>query len=439
MSLMSKLRGDQRGISSIITATCVFAFMGAAMLTLDAGNLFGTRRMIITGTDAAVLDAAQQFNLGLLDPCSTAGRFAAETHATNVLTQNHPGSLHNPTDTPDGFEVTMADPALCGTASYVPGKVRYDGRLTSQGFFSRAMGFGDGSAISSSTAAWGYVQSIGEGLRPIAICDKTEQYTLWSDYFFAGKTPEALATYNSYFGRDEYLNFTGATEAELTQIHFPSTSSGYVRGTSAHNPNKNKSYIVPDGTLGHTTIHRITMPEALCGASPGNRVWLDFEDVGDGTVGTSELVDQILYGYKGEVALSPHDCNPSNDNPTPEDCGAASGNRASLERHLGTITCNRNTPALSCPYVFPVLVVDEVTQAGGANAHYVQVAFLFVVLRGFGNIENHEASVQFDFEFVDVQTSGEIGAAPPSGSHPYQTGVQLCGADHDPAGDRCPF
>lgn len=422
---MRRLR-DERGISSVVVAVSLFALFGALMLTLDAGNLWSTRRQIITGTDAAALHAARYFNTGAGNPCSSADVLDAESGATNVMNQNHARALHNPGDTPDGFEVTLADPGLCGMAGYIPGKVRYDGRLQAQGFFSQVFGFGNTSALSSSTAAWGYIQSIGEGLRPIAVCDKSEQYELWRDFWFGAID---LATYNGLFGRDEGL------APEL--IKFPASSDNFIRGDSAHNPNKNKAYVVPDGTDAHRTVHRMTMPDLECGASPGNRVWVDFTDEEAGTLGASELRDQLLYGYKGEVALSPHDCNPSNDDPTPEDCGSAPGDKATLERALGTITCARNTPAMSCPYIFPILVVDQVSADGGANAHYVQVAFLFVVMRGFGDI--NADLIQFDFEFVDVQTSGQVGASPPSSTHPYQTGVQLCGADHDSQPDRCPF
>jgi hypothetical protein len=405
---------------------CLFAIFGALMLTLDAGNLWATRRQIITGTDAAALHAARYFNTQQGDPCIAADQLAAENGATNVMTQNHTRALHNPGDTPDGFEVTLADPSQCGLAGYKAGKVRFDGRLQSQGFFSQLFGFGTTSALSSSTAAWGYITSIGEGLRPISVCDKSEQYGLWTD-FWSGTID--LATYNGYFGRDEGL------AADL--IKFPSTSNNFIRGDSPRNPNKNKAYIAPDGTTGHRTVHRITMPDLSCGVSPGNRVWVDFTDEEGGAIGASDLRQQILYGYKGEVALTPHDCNPGNDDPTPEDCGSASGDKATLEGALGTITCDRNTAAMSCPYIFPILVVSDVTAPGGANAHYVQVAFLFVVLRGFGDI--NADLLQFDFEFVDVQTSGQVSAAPPSTDHPYQTGVQLCGADHDSEQDRCPF
>ena len=84
----------------------------------------------------------------------------------------------------------------------------------------------------------------------------------------------------------------------------------------------------------------------------------------------------------------------------------------------------------------PILVVDEVTQAGGANAGYVQVAFLFVVMRGFSELKALSAA-QFDLEFLDLQTNGRVGGAPPSSEYPFQTGTQLCDADH--VESHCPF
>jgi hypothetical protein len=430
---------EERGISSVIVAICLMTFIGAAMLTLDSGHLWANRRMVITGTDAAVLDAAQMLNAGGLNPCTTADITAAETHATNVLTQNHPESLHNPVDTPDGFEVTLADPSLCSTASYIPGKVRYDGRLPVQGWFSKAFGFGDGSAISSSTAAWGYVVALGDDLRPIPVCDKGENYLTWVDFWNSGFSTSGQSIYNSYFGRDAAL-VSSTDPAVLGQLRFPASSNGFINGPTGRNPNNGQPYVVPDGTDGHRTIHRITMPDLNCGTSPGNRLWVDFEDEEGGSAPASVLSEWLEFGYKGTVSLSPHDCNPSNDNPSPEDCGSGPGEKASLEKALQKITCDRLTPARGCPHVFPILVVSEVTSAGGSNAHYVQVAFLYIVMRGFGDL--NASNVQIDMEFLDVKTSGDIAGAPPTTTHPYQTGTQLCGVDHDNDsgdGDRCPF
>jgi hypothetical protein len=240
----------------------------------------------------------------------------------------------------------------------------------------------------------------------------------------------------------QYDQYFGSVAGE-----YPSVSSGFTLGDSSNNPNEGKSYVTPDGTNGHHTIHRITMPDSACGVVSGNRLWLDFTGPGGGTIGASELTAEILHGYQGEVDLVPHDCNPSDATPAPEDCGSKPGNNSSVataaSQALGTITCPVTVAALNCPYIFPILVASSVYtpsgNGGGQNANYTQVAFLFVVLRGFGQIVNNQ-NLQLDYEFVSVQTDGNIGATPPPGNNDVALkGVQLCGADHDTQTDRCGF
>ncbi|MFY9587288.1 MAG: hypothetical protein WAT66_07530 [Actinomycetota bacterium] len=437
---MRKRLRREEGITSVIVVICIVAFLGATMLSLDAGNLLSSRRNEITGTDAAALDAALRFNNGSLNPCGpdAGDGGAAEIEATNVLVRNNARSLHNDTDTPDGWEVTPADPGLCGLASYVPGKVRFDGRLPSASFFSQVFGVNNLSAISSSTAAWGYVTAIGDDLRPIPVCARSEAYQNWVSFWNTGD----LTTYNSFFGRDAARQTLPTRDPGLLNVVFPSFSGGWYNGPAsgspaARNPNEGLAYIAPDGTDGHRTVIRVTTPDQHCVGTPapsGDVAWIDFEDAGGGTIGASELAMWIREGYPGTVSLDPHDCNPANDNPTPESCGAKPGETGSVEKALQDVTCPVATPARSCPHVFPILVVDDISQPG-SNAEYKQVAFLFVVMRGYGGLE--AGSAQFDFEFLDVQTSGAVSGSPPSGSYPYTKGVQLCGADH--ADGNCPF
>src|SRR6266542_3141943 len=222
--VLSRLRNED-GIATVVVVVCVIAFMGALMLTLDAGNLWSSRRNEITGTDAAVLDAALKFNSGALNPCDAANQVMggpADVSAANVLTTNNSRSLHNNTDTPDGFEVKLADPSLCG-APYVPGQVRFDGRLPSASFFSQVFGFNNLSAVSSSIAAWGYVTEIGDQLRRSAVCDKGENYDLWMR-FWRGDIPQDIApaadfhpteypnSSHSSFGRDSALQSLPSTD-----------------------------------------------------------------------------------------------------------------------------------------------------------------------------------------------------------------------------------
>ncbi len=424
-------RDGERGASAVLVSVVLVVLFAAAMLTVDAGSLWTTRRTVITGTDAGVLAAARLFATEAADPCDGAGLAAAETEASNVLLANHPGALHNSTDTPDGFSVTLLNP--CGTAGYNPGKVRFDAKLESTNAFSQMFGFNNLRAFSSSIAAWGYVTAIGDGLRPMSICDQTSlsipdplpaapaapyypHYKLWK-MLHDGVIDQT--TYDAFFG----------THAS----HYPLGSIGYENGDSPHNPNNLSPYVQPD-TEGYHTVHRIRMPDPTCGVSPGNRIWVDFTDPGAGSIGTSRLREWLLNGYPGTVSLTPHDCNPSDGTAAPENCGSAPGDRAQLERALGELTCDTLTIATDCPYVFPILVMQSIS-APGSNAEYEQTGFLFLVLRGFGSVQ--DTSVEMDYEFVDVQTTGQIGASPPNADTVPILGYQLCGADH--IGDNCGF
>src|SRR5688572_7733199 len=55
--MRSKLR-QERGISAVIAVISLLGLFGAALLSLDAGNMWQTRRNIIQGTDATALDQA---------------------------------------------------------------------------------------------------------------------------------------------------------------------------------------------------------------------------------------------------------------------------------------------------------------------------------------------------------------------------------------------
>ena len=437
---ISPLR-DERGISAVFLAVTMVALFAVGALAIDAGSVWTARRNLITGTDAAALDAARYFLSGAGDPCTSGSIPTAESHAANVLLQNNSEALHDPATTPDGFQVTLAGPC---TGGFVAGKVRFDGRLDAHQTLSSIIGVQKLEAFSSSTAAWGYITGLGSGagLRPINICDQ-------SSVSFPNPLPAAPAA--PYYPHMYLWNQLQSGAISQTQYdtffgtdpnNYPSASSGFTLGDTSDNPNMGKAYVIPSGTNGHDTVHRITMPDAACGVVSGNRLWLDFTGPGGGTIGASELVNEILHGYDGQVDLSPHDCNPSDNTPSPEDCGSKPGNNNSVataaSHAMGTITCSVEIPALSCPYIFPILVVNQITEPRGSNALYKQVAFLFVVLRGFGQFNNN-SNLQLDLEFVSIQTDGNIGPTNPSGSNAEPKGVQLCGADHDTVTDRCGF
>lgn len=474
-----RLKTDERGITAAVVAITIVALIGAAMITVDAGNIWTKRRGIITGTDASVLDAAQQFNTGAIDPCSAAAPGspewdAANEHATDVLHQNHSGAEHDLTDQTQ-FEVTLLNPLACSTGEYTPGKVRYDGRLAAQGIFSSFFGFGTTKPFSSSTAAWGYIQAIGEGLRPFSVCEDSAQFQAYLAYWQVMHDPlatqqqkdDADAAYDGLWGTDQGFQADGSpADEDPARPHnpnavdtygmFPHRSMSYPSGEAddnppnKSNPNFGKLYVDPATDSRFHTVHRIISPDpnSACGTANANRGWVDLRGADQNGAANSDLLREWLYnGYPGEVALTPHDCGTDNDN-IDENCGSAPGNHNTLMEPLQTLTCSRDTAALDCKYIFPILVVTCVGKidntgacvdegASGENAEYVHSAFLFIVLRGFGFIDNNTATLGLDMEFVDVQVSGEVGGAPPANAPIFQTGTQLCGADH--GGNYCPF
>lgn len=463
--IVRRLSGDERGISAVVVVVCLVAIFGAAMLSVDAGSLWTTRRTIVTGTDASVLDAADYFNgafasQGLTaSACDSSTWSNVEQHATTVLTDNSPSALHNSTVTPGGFTVTPAPTVDCNNApSYVPGKVRYDGRLIANQTFSKLFGFYQPKAFSSSTAAWGYITGLGKGLRPIAICDQRAlentvpgganlppapdapdypHYHLWRLLNLPTSDPNHItqAQYDSYWGSDD----TGSNDAQ-----YPKGSWNYVNGDAHHNPNRGQAYINPANDSRFHTVHRIMMPDPKCGQQPGNLAWVDLQGTLPSQIGASDLKSWIQNGYPGTVSLTPHDCNPSDSLAPPENCGARPGDVSSLDTPLAAITCPVATPASQCPVIFPIIVANQIVcgqngmSCGGSVDEYVQVAFLYVVMRGYSGIVS--TNMEFDFEFVRVQTTGLVGGSPPDPNDVSMTGIQLCGVDNDPYGaDHCPF
>ena len=413
--LLSRLR-EERGISAVIVAVSLVGIFGAAMLSVDAGSLWTTRRSVITGTDSAALAAAQFFVTGGGDPCNATDVATAESIATNELLKNNPGYLHNATDTPNGFQVTLSNSTECATPGFHPGDVRFDARAISSTTVGRLFGFSNPRAFSSSTAQFGWITQNPIGIRPIAVCDKGSNFLLWEQLHPSTGNP--TITQSQY-----YSNYgSGPT--------YPTVSDA----SNNNNPNGGLTYHDPRTTTGFGLVNRITMPDPTCGTPPGNRIWVDYTGVGgSNNGGTSDLATQILSGYSGDTSLTPHDCNPDNSTAPPEDCGVKTGNSGGASAALGTVTCPVDTPTMQCPYIFPVLVVSN-NVGPGNTAAYAQAAYLTVVLRGFGKITS--TNVQFDLEFVDIQWEGNISWTTGNSDSSIK-GIGLCGVDNDTQPNRC--
>jgi hypothetical protein len=136
---------DERGAVVVIVALVAIVLFGAAAYAIDAGNLWQTRRNMVTATDAAALAAAGKYAIGA-DGCSVAPQFVTANRAGAALDACNPST----TNTNDGY-VTVSG------HTNVP--------LSFAGIF----GMTNKQVNSATTARWG-IPSGAQGLRPIALC-----------------------------------------------------------------------------------------------------------------------------------------------------------------------------------------------------------------------------------------------------------------------------
>lgn len=421
---MRSLR-EERGVSAVIVSVSLIAIFGASMLAIDAGSVWATRRAIVTGTDAASLGAARLYAAGLQDPCTAAGVSAGESEGSAILAANDSRSEHTGLTNP--YEVTVTD---CTTTGLRTGHVRYDGRLAAQQAFSGIFGFGKTKPFSSSTAEFGWVVEIAEGLRPFTVCD---QHTPWNPNDPA-PNPLPSATGAGPFAHFALWNWK--EKGQITQAQYDAyyaTNPTQYPSMATNGINANVVYQSP--AQGGGVVHRIDLKDN-CGGGAAWRGWVDYESEANST---DTLRDWLRTGYPGSVALTPHDCA-THEAGDPDDCDAFPGSHNGLEPALDDITCPAATDSADC-FVFPIILNGGVVGNGAGGIDINQTGFLYVILRGFGaNGQNNPCQGNndclLDLEFVRVQGEGEIGGNP-SGGITTPRGTSLCGIDHDSTSNRC--
>jgi hypothetical protein len=454
--LLIRIR-EEKGISAVIVAISLVGLFGAAVLAIDAGSAWATRRKIVTGTDAAALEAAWRFSQGgPYDPCTTDGRTLAENQATAVLHVNSPDAEH--IAAPTGFEVVVS-----GCPSAPVGHVRYDARLGSKQGFSGIFGFGQTRPYSSSTAEFGYITS-PVGLRPIAICDQsTVTWPVGQPVIPPALTPGPVSASGVYphfalwnwLQKGTYANFDQAAYNRYfgsLVTEYPSVSLGNTDAI-----NNGLTYLSP--ALGGGVVHRIDARDA-CGGGASWSGWVDLNGGSNGSgtgkecppknglqtlecmleIGFNGLPAPVSVGDPGPPA-SPPQCNNGSD----QWCSVNDGNHNGIKSSLNALTCPAATQSADCVRdgKFIVVILDNgvFLVSGSDDVH--QVAFVYVILRGWGSLDadnnpcsGGSHSCTFDFEFLKVQGTGTIGHNPsPTDTTPKAT--DLCGIDHDSQANRC--
>lgn len=375
--MIRRLRHGEQGAVAVLTVLTLFVLFGSAMIAVDAGSLWTTRRSLITDTDAAVLAAAAYFDMNPSAACDPGGVNEGRERAVELLEANGPDtSLVS-------FDV---DPVDCANGA---GKVSVTGRAPASLFFAPVFDITEAHASATSIAQYGPLVAV-EGARPVAICKDDPHYVEW-----------------------------------LTDTHDPALDGQHPNG----------SY--PGAT---TTVHRISFEkkhDSACGDAPGNWGWLDFNGSKPPN-GNAALAEWIVRGYGGEITTT--DCNPESSGD--QECEPKTGAGGdSLAGALGEVRCDSDVATGNCDG-FPIVIFETVTcKGGGSNCRYDQVAFVSIVLRGWGKITGKESShpscvddpdpktcPYFDIEFVKILEQGRVGGS--ASGIPTVHGVELCGGEY---------
>lgn len=386
---------DERGISTVIAVVSLLGILSSALLSLDFGSMWSTRRRIVAGTDATALDQAIYAAKTGASQCNDiTGVFnPAYQDWKNILLINTSGFVTTPAPTCTFHSVNGGG---------IIGYVGVEARKEADTRFGGLVGAGPTTPYSFSAARIYYPDSI-EGLRPIGICIDNSHVQEWLQYLNNG-TP------------------------------MPSTGLDHP------------SY------LGAGVVHRITYTKDSndsCGDAPGNWGFQDF-DGNDGGNSDDEFKEWMLDGYDGLVN-APSDCDNDGSGSADQsggvgdDCpgnpgtGAANSNQGCDNASLGGVLVCVMSIEGSPPTIkeFPIVIFDTATcdtsgvSGGGNTCTFNVVRYVGVRLWGF-KLTGSQHERYFDFEFIPYLASG-----PCCDTSPNQTdikAVQLCAVDHDNSG-----
>src|SRR3954470_18013223 len=98
MNSLRNGRDDEQGAVAVIVAILAVVLFAAAAYAVDAGNLWQTRRNMVTASDASALAAAHDFAVGV-DGCGSAGQFLTKNRSDAQLDSCTPSG----TDTRGGY------------------------------------------------------------------------------------------------------------------------------------------------------------------------------------------------------------------------------------------------------------------------------------------------------------------------------------------------
>lgn len=379
---------DEEGASATVFVLSLTMLFAVALLALDGGSLFVSRRGQIADTDSAALAIAQH----LADtPCDWDDPVTLQGIATDyAVTKNGSDRVGTPEVTP-----LAVDAAGCPTAATVVVSTERDVGLR----WAALVPGVDTSATTGVTsgAVFGPLSGI-DNLRPMGICIEDPHFvhergpgSPWPAYD-ASDLIDVEADY-----RNDWPEMFIATN--------PKMKEDFVL-----HPLVNKDLALYPVT---SRVHRMTFfePEAAdwCGGGPnGHFGWLDFDgegakdDVEDdcsGIPGSQELSCDVANGFQGRIKLAPPNCAPTTDTTL---CGVKPGETQGAKKGLEEIVCpSAGAAPDDCTKLF--IVVYSRPSPPPSDGDFVLEDVIPIILRDF-NTDNNPKNPNtnyIDIEFVD--------------------------------------
>lgn len=409
MRLFVRLRRDERGVSAVIVSICLIAIFGAAMLSVDAGQLWTVRRNAVTATDSSALAQARYF---ALNP-PPIGTTTCTSGVWDTALNANANDLFSPSC--QVFGVPSASNPLVDDSGYVVVSVH----KRSAARFSGVLGIGGSAAYSMSAVAWGFVTQ-PLGLRPIALCINDPQI---QDALNKGGEAAPSGTSVSPFSYpapDGSTDYAGRTPGVVHHLDFDSSFTGCGSGVPGNwgwvNLNQ---YFTKNSNMNNGS----NPPDASC-ADPATE-----------NPNKCGLSDWLQYGWNDQVALtSPTDCDVQNSGTQPCNGNTGISNSSAVDNALNYLM-NPTAPTSNCgagsscnPATIPVILYDSATMQG-SSAAYNMVAVAQVRIWAY-QLSGSKNSL--DLEFMDRQIDGVCCAAtPPNSQGPHEKGTRICEVDHD--------
>lgn len=386
-------RDGEEGATSTMFVVSLTALLAVALLAVDGGYLFVSRRGQVADTDAGALAAA---NWLIENPCAASqsiAEAAANTEATTIVATNDPGT------TVELFDVTWDTGSTCAPS----GVVTVDTRRESSLFFAPIFGYSGLTTGVETKVRFGQLSGVG-GVKPLGFCASDSHYAEWRAYLTA---------------RD--LNDTvGMAAYEALKL----------------DPVGHSNALYPGAT---NVVHRIDIEPAsgsscaASGSGNGNWGWIDFDGTGGGGgAGNAEFRDRLLNGYPpgvdlGDAGTADNDCDAADADTDLECPGRPGAGGASFDSELQALVddCPPNRLTSACEPLFAV-VYDQTTNSG-ANVRYRLVGLVQFQIRGFSTpVTGRPAPGDWlDIEFVQERTDGSVGTPDPNSAAPPDT--DLCG------------